>query len=116
MSAITVPRDKLEQALEALEIGYESASAEAAQYHAAMAGYRPERHAAMDADVEKIAKAITTFRDALAQPEPPEYPDEFYRAAYESACALIDEQDKMLKELEELERQRDAPLDASPRD
>ena len=53
--------------LEALEIGYESARVEAAQYHAAMAGYRPERHAAMDADVAKIAAAITALRDALAQ-------------------------------------------------
>ncbi len=58
------------QILEALEIGYDSAQAEAAQYHAAMAGYRPERHAAMDADVHKIAKAISTLKAALAQEEP----------------------------------------------
>ncbi len=58
--------------LEALEIGYDSAQAEAAQYHAAMAGYRPERHAAMDADVEKIAKAISAVKAALAQEEPKE--------------------------------------------
>jgi len=56
--------------LEALEIGYDSAQAEAAQYHAAMAGYRPERHAEMDADVAKIAAAITALRDALAQQAP----------------------------------------------
>jgi len=55
--------------LEALEIGYDSAQAEAAQYHAAMAGYRPERHAEMDADVQKIAKAITAVKAALAQEE-----------------------------------------------
>jgi hypothetical protein len=55
------------QILEALEIGYDSAQAEAAQYHAAMAGYRPERHAAMDADVAKIAAAITAVKAALAQ-------------------------------------------------
>lgn len=60
---------KLPQILEALEIGYDSAQAEAAQYHAAMAGYRPERHAAMDADVAKIAAAITALRAALAQQE-----------------------------------------------
>jgi hypothetical protein len=53
--------------LEALEIGYDAAKAEAAQYHAAMAGYRPERHVEMDADVAKIAKAITALRAALAQ-------------------------------------------------
>ena len=60
-------REAAQQALEALEIGYDSAHAEAAQYHAAMAGYRPERHAAMDADVQKIAKAITALCAALAQ-------------------------------------------------
>ena len=60
-------REAAQQALEALEIGYDSARAEAAQYHAAMAGYRPERHAAMDADVAKIAKAITALKAALAQ-------------------------------------------------
>jgi hypothetical protein len=57
------------QILEALEIGYDSAQAEAAQYHAAMAGYRPERHAQMDADVAKIAAAITAVKAALAQEE-----------------------------------------------
>jgi hypothetical protein len=69
-----------QQALEALEIGYESARVEAAQYHAAMAGYRPERHAAMDADVEKIAKAITTLKAALAQPLPD--PADEYRKGF----------------------------------
>lgn len=65
------------QILEALEIGYDSAQAEAAQYHVAMAGYRPERHAEMDANVAKIAKAITALRAALAQEqEPAIYPDE----------------------------------------
>jgi hypothetical protein len=60
---------KLPQILEALEIGYDSAQAEAAQYHAAMEGYRPERHAEMDADVQKIAEAITALRAALVQQE-----------------------------------------------
>jgi hypothetical protein len=60
-------RQAAQQALEALEIGYDSAQAEAAQYHAAMAGYRPERHAEMDADVAKIAAAITAVKAALAQ-------------------------------------------------
>ena len=66
---VVLPRAVVEQALEALEIGYDSAQAEAAQYHAAMAGYRPERHAEMDADVAKIAAAITALRDALEQQE-----------------------------------------------
>ena len=66
---MTTLREAAQQALEALEIGYASAEAEAAQYHAAMAGYRPERHAAMDADVAKIAQAITAVKAALAQPD-----------------------------------------------
>ena len=66
---MTALREAAQQILEALEIGYDSAQAEAAQYHAAMAGYRPERHAEMDADVAKIAKAISTLKAALAQEE-----------------------------------------------
>jgi hypothetical protein len=66
---MTTLREAAQQALEALEIGYDSAQAEAAQYHAAMAGYRPERHAALDVDVAKIAAAITALRAALAQDE-----------------------------------------------
>ena len=61
--------DIIKQALEALEIGYTSAKAEADQFHAAMAGYRPHRHAQMDADVQKIARAITALRAALEQQE-----------------------------------------------
>jgi hypothetical protein len=64
---MTTLRQAVQQALEALEIGYDSAQAEAAQYHAAMVGYRPERHAEMDADVQKIAKAITAVKAVLAQ-------------------------------------------------
>jgi hypothetical protein len=66
---MTALREAAQQILEALEIGY--ASAEAAQYHPAMAGYRPERHAAMDADVAKIAAAITAVKAALAQEAQP---------------------------------------------
>jgi hypothetical protein len=66
---MTTLREAAQQALAALEIGYDSAQAEAAQFHAAMAGYRPERHAAMDADVQKIAASITALRAALAQQE-----------------------------------------------
>ena len=60
-------RDVARQALEALELGYDSAKAEADQFHATMAGYKPHRHAAMDADVQKIAQAITALRAALAE-------------------------------------------------
>ena len=62
-------RQAAQQALEALEIGHDSAQAEADQYHLAMAGYRPERHAQMDADVQQIANAITALRAALAEPQ-----------------------------------------------
>jgi hypothetical protein len=55
----------LRQALEALEIGYASAKAEADHYHAAMAGYRPHHHAQMDADVQQIAAAIAALRERL---------------------------------------------------
>jgi len=73
--------------LEALEIGYDSAQAEAAQYHAAMAGYRPERHAQMDADVQKIAAAITAVKAALAQEEQEQEPVAW---AYEVATTVRD--------------------------
>lgn len=62
-------REVMQQALEALELGYDAAKAEADQYHAAMAGYRPQRHAKMDADAQKIAAAITALRAALAEPQ-----------------------------------------------
>jgi len=75
---------KLPQILEALEIGYDSAQAEAAQYHAAMAGYRPERHAEMDADVQKIAKAITAVKAVLEQEE--QEPTARYK------CTVVDDQ------------------------
>ena len=67
MTTITLPRATVEQALEALELGYDTAKAEADRYHTAMAGYRPERHAQIDAEVQQIAAAITNLRDAMAQ-------------------------------------------------
>ena len=68
---MTTLRETVEQALEALELGYDSAKSEADQYHAAMAGFRPERHAQMDADVQQIAAAIAALRAALAQQAEP---------------------------------------------
>jgi hypothetical protein len=66
-AALVADRDTalLRQAMEALEIGYDSAKAEADQFHAAMAGYKPHRHVQMDADVQKIAQAITALRERL---------------------------------------------------
>jgi hypothetical protein len=55
----------LQQALDALEIGYEVASIEAALFHEGLAGWRPDMHKAKDADVQKIANAITALRAAL---------------------------------------------------
>lgn len=63
-------RALLQQALDALEIGHDAALEEATLYHATMKGYRPARHAALDADVKRIADAIAAIRQRLAQPEP----------------------------------------------
>jgi len=62
-------RTAAQQALEALEIGHDSAQAEAEQYHRSMAGYRRLKHIAMDVAVQQIADAITALRTALAEPE-----------------------------------------------
>ena len=66
---MTTLREAATAALKALDLGYDSAKAEADQYHSAMAGYRPERHAQMDAEVQQIAEAITALKAALAEPE-----------------------------------------------
>ena len=58
-------RELMQQALEALEIGHEAAQEEAENYHATMRGFKPARHAAMDADVRKIADAIAAVKAAL---------------------------------------------------
>ena len=68
-ATMTTLRDAAKQALEALEISYDVAKAEADRYHTAMAGFRPEHHAQLDADVQQIAVAITALRAALEQPD-----------------------------------------------
>lgn len=55
----------LRQALEALLIGRDCAAQQATEYHAAMAGYRPKRHAQMEADVEEINAAIEAMSTRL---------------------------------------------------
>lgn len=67
MNKITIERAVVEQVLQAMELGYDSAKGEADQYHAAMAGYRPQRHAQMDAQVQQIATAITALKASLAE-------------------------------------------------
>ena len=52
--------------IEALEIGLECAQQVAAEYHEAYKGHRPDTHAALDADVEKVKAALAA---ALAQKE-----------------------------------------------
>ena len=46
------------QMLEALETGHEAATQVAAEFHASYKGHRPDTHAALDADVDQIAKAL----------------------------------------------------------
>lgn len=54
---VTLTLEQARALAEALDIGQDAAGAEAAQYHEAMAGYRPERHKAMDEDVAKVKAA-----------------------------------------------------------
>lgn len=54
---ITLTLEQARTLAEALDIGQDAAGAEAAQYHEAMAGYRPERHKAMDENVGKVKAA-----------------------------------------------------------
>jgi hypothetical protein len=68
---MTTLRQAAEMALEALVLAHDFAQAAAADYHESMKGYRPHRHAQMDADVKQIADAAEALRAALAeQPEP----------------------------------------------
>jgi|LakMenEpi03Aug12_release.lakeMendotaPanAssembly.Ray.scaffolds.fasta_scaffold05241_21 hypothetical protein len=83
-------RKAAEMALEALEIGYDSAQAEAHQFHAAMAGYKPQRHAAMDADVQKIAAAITALREAIAEQPAQQEPVAWMYVNSDGECEQIE--------------------------
>jgi hypothetical protein len=58
--------EAMKQALDALEIGYESAC-----YEAEQAAYFVGRRTAIYADVKQIADAITTLRAAIEQAEEP---------------------------------------------
>jgi hypothetical protein len=58
-------REAMRMALEALEMSYCYVKAEADAFHAAMAGYRPHKHAALDRDVQETASAISALRAAL---------------------------------------------------
>ena len=66
---ITLSRSVVEQALEALKIGRESAHDCAETFHIEMAGYKQQRHEALDAEVKQISDAIGVLRAALEQPQ-----------------------------------------------
>lgn len=55
----------IRQMLEALETGHEAAMQVAAEFHASYKGHRPDTHAALDADVDQIAKALAAARARL---------------------------------------------------
>ena len=55
----------IRQMLEALETGHDAATQVAAEFHTSYKGHRPDTHAALDADVERIAKALTAARTRL---------------------------------------------------
>ena len=64
---MTLPRSVAMQALEALKIGHESAHDCAETFHIEMAGYKQQRHEALDAEVKQISDAIGVLRAALEQ-------------------------------------------------
>ena len=66
---ITLQRYVVEKALEALKIGHESAHDCAETFHIEMAGYKQQRHEALDAEVKQISDAIGALRAALEQPQ-----------------------------------------------
>jgi hypothetical protein len=49
----------------ALELGLDALRAEAAHYHAAMAGYRPAHHIQMDEDCKTADIALRAVENAL---------------------------------------------------
>ena len=69
MTDITLPRSVVEQALDALKIGHESARDCAETFHIEMSGYKQQRHEALDAEVKQISDAIDALRAALEQPQ-----------------------------------------------
>lgn len=62
-------RTAAQAALDALRIGHDAAADIAARTHAALAGYKPEKHRAVDRDVECIASTIDALESALANSE-----------------------------------------------
>ena len=60
------PKQAMEQALEALQLGRDAVYEQAREYHVKMAGYRPHAHQQADEDVAKMDAAITALRAALS--------------------------------------------------
>lgn len=77
-NTITLPRSVVEQALEALEIGHESARDCAETFHVEMAGYKQQRHEALDVEVKQISDTIDALRAALEQPQGAQEPVAFW--------------------------------------
>ena len=92
-STITLPRSVVEQALEALKIGHESAHDCAETFHIEMAGYKQQRHEALDAEVKQISDAIGALRAALEQPKPlPSTVWRFVPTTMTDAMAAVDKE------------------------
>ena len=62
---IKMLRNALAGAIPALELGADALHAQAAQYHEAMAGYRPAAHAQHDADCKIAEDALQAVKEAL---------------------------------------------------
>lgn len=68
-------RDALAGVVEALEAGRDALATEAKEYHAAMAGYRPHIHQAMDAEVASVGAVLARVRALATEIQPPQKAD-----------------------------------------
>ena len=63
---------------DALDIALEYVTTEAARVHMAYAGYKPTKHAAVDADVKTVQDAIAAW-NRRSQPAPSNGFEDFYK-------------------------------------
>ena len=68
--AISLSLAQAQSLLDALDIGLGAAATEAAEYHEAMKGYRPERHKELDDDARKISAEITLLGQLIDAASP----------------------------------------------
>ena len=78
-------RELLRQALDALRPGRDALYNEAQTYHQAMAGYRPNEHARLDAELASVDATIEAISAELAKPEPVTLTDDEIERAYNEA-------------------------------